>query len=336
LFGKLGEAVLPFKVLIEREAHTQAVFHGAFSHYSDIKLGELQESRALVLTEFQTGRGKRIDMVVHGIKFADQASSAKEYDPVGLELKGPRKGETANTLKSEANDQINKEYEKGVTYKTLTDGTEVAFMGVVFDKGANNADSLILMSKDEFASVKVIHSSIFSFSQQQPGKRFDPNSCVGQSSRSKRSITNCLFSRDDVEKFSKGKVDENNVDKIIIDSEKFLTYVKNSQDEAKNAQLVEFVGDKSIEGDCKYLLNKVVGDQGYERYVQNERIKDLQGDIVHQDSSLTKNPKLKGRLMSAAGGIQLIRGIHGAIVSCQDGMTTDCGLNLGGMGWSFA
>ncbi|MFP3026210.1 MAG: hypothetical protein ACEY3L_08200, partial [Wolbachia sp.] len=81
---------------------------------------------------------------------------------------------------------------------------------------------------------------------------------------------------------------------------------------------------------------KVVGDQGYERYVQNERIKDLQGDIVHQDSSLTKNPKLKSRLMSAAGGIQLIRGVHGAIVSCQDGMTTDCGLNLGGMGWSFA
>ncbi|QJT94912.1 ankyrin repeat domain-containing protein [Wolbachia endosymbiont of Diaphorina citri] len=171
---------------------------------------------------------------------------------------------------------------------------------------------------------------------QQSNREFDPNICVGQSSRSKRSINNCLFSRDDVEKFSKGKVDENNVDKIIIDSEKFLTYVKNSQDEAKNAQLVEFVGDKSIEGDHKYLLDKVVGDQGYERYVQNERIKDLHGDIVHQDSSLTKNPKLKGRLMNAAGGIQLIRGIHGAIVSCQDGMTTDCGLNLGGMGWSFA
>ncbi|OAB79365.1 hypothetical protein WSTR_05260 [Wolbachia endosymbiont of Laodelphax striatellus] len=169
---------------------------------------------------------------------------------------------------------------------------------------------------------------------QQP--KFNLNSCVRPGGRSKRSVNSCLFSKDDVEKFSKGKVDENNVDKIIIDSEKFLTYVKNSQDEAKNAQLVEFVGDKSIEGDRKYLLDKVVGDQGYERYVQNERIKDLHGDIVHQDSSLTKNPKLKSRLMNAAGGIQLIRGIHGAIVSCQDGMTTDCGLNLGGMGWSFA
>ncbi|WP_353283954.1 ankyrin repeat domain-containing protein [Wolbachia endosymbiont (group A) of Lypha dubia] len=171
---------------------------------------------------------------------------------------------------------------------------------------------------------------------QAPRKKFNLNSCVRPGGRSKRSVNPCLFSKSDVEKFSKGKVDENNVDKIIIDSEKFLTYVKSSQDEAKNAQLVEFVGSKSIEGDRKYLLDKVVGDQGYERYVQNERIKDLHDDIIHQDSSLTKNPKLKGRLMNAAGGIQLIRGIHGAIVSCKDGTATDCGLNLGGIGWSFA
>ncbi len=336
LLEKIGEGILPLKPLIEKEAHFQAVLHGAFSHYSDIKLGESQENRALVLTEFQTGRGKRIDMVVHGIKFADQASSAKEYDPVGLELKGPREGKTADALVKEANDQINTEYVKGVTYKTLTDGKEVDFVGVVFDKEASDGKSLILMSKDEFASVKVIHSSIFSFSQQQTKKKFNLNRCVKQSSRSKRSVGPCLFSKDDVEKFSKVKVDENNVDKVIIDSEKFLTYIKSSQDEGKNAQLIEFIGNKNIEGDYKYLVDKAVGDQGYERYIQNERIKDLQGDVLQQNSGLTKNPKLKSRLMNAAGGIQLIRGIHGAIVSCKDGTATDCGLNLGGVGWSFA
>ncbi|WP_265039233.1 ankyrin repeat domain-containing protein [Wolbachia endosymbiont (group A) of Yponomeuta plumbellus] len=168
---------------------------------------------------------------------------------------------------------------------------------------------------------------------QQP--KFDLNSCVG-GGRSRRSINPCLFSKGDVEKFSKGKVDENNADKIIIDSEKFLTYVKSSQDEAKNAQLIEFVGDKSIEGDHKYLLDKVTEDQGYERYIQNERVKNLHGDISQQASSATKGSKLKGRLMNAAGGIQLIRGIHGAIVSCKEGTATDCGLNLGGIGWSFA
>ncbi|WP_353276292.1 hypothetical protein [Wolbachia endosymbiont (group B) of Villa cingulata] len=160
LFKKIGEAMLPFKNLVEKEAHTQAVFHGAFSHYSDIKLGELQENRALVLTEFQTGRGKRIDMLVHGIKFGGHDSNAKEYDPVGLELKGPREGKTADALKDEANKQISDEYKKGITYKTLTDGKKVAFMGVVFDKGANNAGSLILPSKNEFTSVEVVHSSI--------------------------------------------------------------------------------------------------------------------------------------------------------------------------------
>ena len=160
LLKKIGEAMLPFKNLVEKEAHTQAVFHGAFSHYSDIKLGELQENRALVLTEFQTGRGKRIDMLVHGIKFGGHDSNAKEYDPVGLELKGPREGKTADALKDEANKQISDEYKKGITYKTLTDGKKVAFMGVVFDKGANNAGSLILPSKNEFTSVEVVHSSI--------------------------------------------------------------------------------------------------------------------------------------------------------------------------------
>lgn len=570
LFGKVGEAILPFKDLIKKEAHTQAVFHGAFSHYSDIKLGGSQENRALVLTEFQTGRGKRIDMLVHGIKFAGDDSNAKEYTPVGLELKGPREGKTTDALKDEANRQIADEYTKGATYKTLTDGNEVDFMGVVFDKGANSANSLILGSKDEFTPVIVVHSSVHviptdqvaqsidiakrkhlegiqeitqrlkntgiqeenlrtlesataekdyhywlqqhdiadiarieygygtdgantlfevvgspkhianqlqqfqnsvatrgekrpltlivnlnnnhwvtlvishqngqynghyvdslgndipgnirqvleraritvndvSIAQQTDGhncglwalenahslnqmiangynsdwvrdlllfnrneayfqeqrenisdrlsidpqrianldetilaetqatrKKFNLNSCVRPGGRSKRSVNPCLFSKGDVEKFSKGKVDENNVDKIIVDSEKFLTYVKSSQGEKKNAQLVEFVGDKNIEGNHKYLFDKVVEDQGYGRYIENERIKNLHGDISQQNSGLIKSPKLKSRLMNAAGGIQLIRGIHGTIVSCKEGTVTDCGLNLGGIGWSFA
>ncbi|WP_264735341.1 ankyrin repeat domain-containing protein [Wolbachia endosymbiont (group A) of Rhinocyllus conicus] len=171
---------------------------------------------------------------------------------------------------------------------------------------------------------------------QAPRKKFDLNNCVKQGSRKRRSINPCLFSLDDVKKFIKGRVDENNIDKIIVDSEKFLTYVKSSQNEGKNAQLIEFVGDKNIEGNHKYLFDRVVEDQGYGRYIENERIKNLHGDISQQTGSTTKSSKLKSRLMNAAGGIQLIRGIHGAIVSCKDGTAIDCGLNLGGIGWSFA
>ncbi len=167
LTRKVGEGMFSFKDFIGEEAHFQGVLHGAFSYYSDLKLKE--SPRALILTEFQTGRGKRIDMVVHGIS-TDKDGNAKEYDPVGLELKGPREGKTADALKDEANKQITDEYTKGVTYKTLTDGKEVDFVGVVFDKEASDGKSLILMSKDEFASVKVVHSSIFSFSQQQCSK----------------------------------------------------------------------------------------------------------------------------------------------------------------------
>ncbi|WP_264730444.1 ankyrin repeat domain-containing protein [Wolbachia endosymbiont (group B) of Episyrphus balteatus] len=156
------------------------------------------------------------------------------------------------------------------------------------------------------------------------------------SARRARSITECLFSKEDVEKFSKGKVDENNVDKVIIDSERFLTYVKRSQDEAKNAQLIKFVGDKSIEGDYRYLVDRVAQEQGYERYIQNERIKDLYGGVSQMDAGSTKTSKLKGRLINAAGRIQLIRGIHGTVVSCADGDSIDCGLSVSGMAWSFA
>ncbi len=136
--------------------------NGAFSYYSDLKLQESPETRALVLTEFQTGRGERIDMLVHGIKFAAQGRRAEEYTPIGLELKASRQGKGAQALLREANDQINEEYKEGVTYKTLTDGDEVKFIGVILNKGAKDAGSLILTSRtseEGFISVEVVHSS---------------------------------------------------------------------------------------------------------------------------------------------------------------------------------
>ncbi|RDD33817.1 Phosphocholine transferase AnkX [Wolbachia endosymbiont of Cylisticus convexus] len=316
LLEKIGEGIWPLKTLIGKENDFQGVLHGAFSYYSDLKLQELPETRALVLTEFQTGRGKRIDMLVHGIKFAAESGNAEEYTPIGLELKTSRQGKGAQALLREANDQINEEYKKGVTYKTLTDDDEVKFIGVVFNKGSKDQNKLILTSRtneEGFISVDVIHSSTLEIDQQPPRKKFKPNSCVKRGGRNRRSINPCLFSKDDVEKFSKGKVDENNIDKVIIDSEKFLIYVKSSQDERKNAQLIEFIGNKNIEGDYKYLVDKVIRDQGYERYIQNERIKDLYGDALQQNSGLTKNSKLKSRLMNAAGRIQLIRSVSSKV-----------------------
>lgn len=96
-----------------------------------------------------------------------------------------------------------------------------------FDQKASNADSLIQLSNEkEFIPVKVVQRSIMQTDRQRYGKRFNPNDCVKQGGKSRRCNNPCLFSKDDVEKFSKRKVDKNNIDKIIIDCEKFLTFIK--------------------------------------------------------------------------------------------------------------
>lgn len=211
-------------------------------------------------------------MLVHGFKFTAQSVNAEEYIPIELELKTSKQVKGAQALLREANDQINEEYKEGITYKTLTDGDEVKFICVVFDKGSNNPNKLILTSRTAeggFIPVGVVHSShhmLPTGEAAQSLNKLNLNGCAKQSNRKKRSIK-YLFSKDDLEKFSKGKVDENNVDKIIIDSEKFLAYVKSSQDEGKNAQLIELIGNKNIEGDYKYLVDKMIGAQVYERYI---------------------------------------------------------------------
>ncbi len=291
LFGKVGEAILPFKGLIEKEAHTQAVLYGAFDHYSDIKLGEpQQEDRALILTEFQTGRGKHIDMLVHGVKFANQASSAKEYDPVGLEVKGPREGKTADALITEANDQITKEYTKGVTYKTLTDGNKVAFMGVIFDKGASNANSLILVSKDEFTPVKVVHSSIFSFSQCATRKRRD----IG---------IPCIDSRDE-EKVTKEEKKQRVKELFDIDNAKDLT---NEIVDIGREQVFDMIGNadrtdvyvkvKDNNGnDKKLIIGDIVEMKNAERYFVDDYSDGIEILVkVGRDKDRVIKEKIKGQ-----------------------------------------
>lgn len=146
----IKDAIYPFKSIIEKEAHSQAILHGTFSHYSDLKLSENPETRAVVLTEFQTGRGKRIDMLIHGI---GPSLDPKEYKPVGLEIKGPRKNKTVDALKKEANQQIGKDYKTGF-YKGLTDGDKAYILPVIVDLG----DKVITLG--EASEAIVSHSSI--------------------------------------------------------------------------------------------------------------------------------------------------------------------------------
>ncbi|MDN5248379.1 MAG: hypothetical protein QWI36_04565 [Wolbachia endosymbiont of Tyrophagus putrescentiae] len=182
LVNKIGEAIKPSPRLIEKEAHTQALLHGVSSCISDKMLASTSTStskekeRALVISEFQTGlvekkdkdnskrkEGGIIDMLIHGIKCEN--GNAKEYIPVGLEIKGPRGGISLEALQKEAINSM-KSYKSGVAYKSLTDGDKVVLMGVVCHKDEKNHQLSIDMVQDEVGTaleeVEVKHSSIMS------------------------------------------------------------------------------------------------------------------------------------------------------------------------------
>ncbi|WP_264954025.1 ankyrin repeat domain-containing protein [Wolbachia endosymbiont (group A) of Endotricha flammealis] len=231
LLEKIGEGIFPFKSLVNKEAHFQGILNGVFSYYSDLKLQESPETRALVLTEFQTGRGERIDMLVHGIKFVAQGGNAEEYTPIGLELKASRQGKGAQALLREANNQINEEYKEGVTYKTLTDGDEVKFIGVVFDKGSNNPNKLILTSRtaeEGFIPVGVVHSSVHMLPACSKGKKRGPSSPEYQPSkkpRRERSVSMACIDSFDEEKITEEEKEQRI--KELFNADKVAERVKN-------------------------------------------------------------------------------------------------------------
>ncbi|WP_353273173.1 OTU domain-containing protein [Wolbachia endosymbiont (group A) of Portevinia maculata] len=231
LLEKIGEGIFPFKSLVNKEAHFQGILNGVFSYYSDLKLQESPETRALVLTEFQTGRGERIDMLVHGIKFVAQGGNAEEYTPIRLELKTSRQGKGAQALLREANDQINEEYKEGVTYKTLTDGDEVKFIGVVFDKGSDDPRKLILTSrtnKEGFISLKVGHSShILRPHLRQCSKResSSPEYPPSKKPRRERSVNMACMDSFDEEKITEEEKEQRI--KELFNADKVAERVKN-------------------------------------------------------------------------------------------------------------
>ncbi|MFP3020595.1 MAG: ankyrin repeat domain-containing protein [Wolbachia sp.] len=202
-----------------------------FSYYSDLKLQESPETRALVLTEFQTGRGERIDMLVHGIKFVAQGGNAEEYTPIGLELKASRQGKGAQALLKEANNQINEEYKEGVTYKTLTDSDEVKFIGVVFDKGSNNPNRLILTSRtaeEGFIPVGVVHSSVHMLPTCSKGKKREPSSPEyppSKKPRRERSVSMACVDSFDEEKITEEEKEQRI--KELFNADKVAERVKN-------------------------------------------------------------------------------------------------------------
>lgn len=177
LFGKIGEIVYPIKSLIGRESEFQGLLEGIFKYYSDTKLAEGSENRELVLTEFQTGGGGRIDMLVQAIGPSNYGM--KEYTPIGLELKYDNGIKlSARTIKRQQDKKIQKllltfkeqsvvknlldeqmdRYAKGAAIKSITDGNKIGIMGIVFN-GQAQESSKLLLTTNKFLEVDMVHSS---------------------------------------------------------------------------------------------------------------------------------------------------------------------------------
>lgn len=159
VFKEISNILYPFKSLINNEATFQAVLHGLFSSYSDDNIK--------VITEFQIGGGEKLDMILV------QASSTKEYPPIGIELKFAKKKELGKKEK-EAEGQLIR-YKEGGAYKIITDADRVNVMYAIFDENAEDKDSLI--KTGGFQTLPKEHSSetMLSARQHQSSNLQQPN-----------------------------------------------------------------------------------------------------------------------------------------------------------------
>ncbi|KHO02170.1 hypothetical protein JS61_08070 (plasmid) [Rickettsia felis] len=229
----------------------------------------------------------------------------------------------------------------------LRENRDVAWLRVQLapERLSRNSEQYFIDKRKEFSQVlhdnqAQIDSSQSRSTDSTSDSQVSSSQCL-HGSRGKRSSNKCLYSWDDVDKFNAAEQkNRRNIDEIKIDSKKFLEYSKNIQDENKNAQLLELakerlaISDNNIVSKYKHLLHDVIQDGGYNSYLQNDRIKYLASDFSKSDARKI-NPKLKQKLLNAAGRIQLIRGIHGTIATCQDGSEGYCALSVSGLGYSF-
>ncbi|KJW03755.1 hypothetical protein [Rickettsia argasii] len=352
--NKLKEELFNLKECIVLERDLKSILHGLFLYK------KLNKHGITILAEMSLGHGR-----------ADLALIFKDNIPLALEL-GLGTSETKITQKES---QL-KNYIKYL--KAITDARQANGVVLGFNKDATSADSIIvakgftdtvdhissddspirqpsLQSRPNLQDLDNPQPGPSGVQQEKRGYDADSDSKLNPrqkklkgslsscpDSKKKREISFCKFSAQDLDEFSIKKT--RNIDELQIDSKKFLEYLRHSNDQAKNSQLLELAKIRQIEdsdniiGDYKYLLDRVTEAGGYNNYRQNERLESIMYNIA-RDTKI--NNQLKSKLISAAGKMQLIMGIHGAIVQCQESKDSDTGvrdclLSVGGLTYSLA
>ncbi|WP_341813296.1 ankyrin repeat domain-containing protein [Wolbachia endosymbiont (group B) of Germaria angustata] len=92
--------------------------------------------------------------------------------------------------------------------------------------------------------------------------RFVADECLPSPSyRQKREAeSNCLFTWEDVDEFNEEKDEKRDFSKIKIDSEKFVSYIKDLP-EGKQSQLIQLASGVKVTGESQSLVNKLIGNQ---------------------------------------------------------------------------
>ncbi len=164
-----GEPKQGFVSMINSENRFKAFLDGLLTGLSD-----LDKDRVIaVLTEFQVGEGKRIDIMIQVVdnnnpNDEDKIKELKESVSMGFELK------FSNTTKNEASKKLRaadsqiEGYARCKNIGSITEGGNVAFIGVSFNQGVGSKDELILLSENLIVA-GVPHSSTDVSISSKPG-----------------------------------------------------------------------------------------------------------------------------------------------------------------------
>ncbi|WP_064644419.1 hypothetical protein [Orientia tsutsugamushi] len=166
---------------------------------------------------------------------------------------------------------------------------------------------------------------------------------VNSQSRKKRDTAGkCRISWDDIDKFNANEEvsEKRKYYKIKIDTKKFNKLLSKNTDLIREAQLLDLAKAIIVEdsdrivGDEKYLFSKIIENDGYANWHNNKFLEEMNN--IAKTSSSGFSTKLKNKLVNAGSRIQLIRGIHGTIVTCHQALVErkseqnlDCMLSLG-------
>ncbi|WP_341807938.1 tetratricopeptide repeat protein [Wolbachia endosymbiont (group E) of Neria commutata] len=146
------------------------------------------------------------------------------------------------------------------TYKEVFDIEKVVL-------GPDHPDTLL--TKNNIASLdKKIHSLLAN--------------CLTRSRR-RRDINNCQFSWEDIDQFN-GEDESRNPNKIEIDSEKFIPYIRDI-DESKRTQLIQIADQVKVTGKFQGLVNSLISNQK----VVNHLSRIQRASSITMDGMMAKN-----------------------------------------------